>query len=147
MGIINSMDMCLNKLWEIVEDQEPWCAAFTGSCRESDMTERLNNNILAWEITWTEKPSRLWSMGFQRVRHNLLTKQQEFIGYLQGLSSLEYKKALCNPYIVCVGAQSQTLCNPMDCSPPNSSVHGIITARILEWVAFTSSRASFQHRN
>jgi len=27
------------------------------------------------------------------------------------------------------------LCNPMDCSPPGSSVHGILLARILEWVA------------
>ena len=31
-----------------------------------------------------------------------------------------------------------TLCNPMDCSPPGPSVHGIIQARILEWVAITS---------
>ena len=28
-----------------------------------------------------------------------------------------------------------TLCNPMDCSPPGSSVHGILQARKLEWVA------------
>ena len=27
-----------------------------------------------------------------------------------------------------------TLCNPMDCSPPGSSVHGILQERILEWV-------------
>ena len=27
------------------------------------------------------------------------------------------------------------LCNPMDCIPPGSSVHGILQARILEWVA------------
>ena len=31
-----------------------------------------------------------------------------------------------------------TLCNPMDCSPPGSSVHGILEARILEWVAMLS---------
>ena len=38
-------------------------------------------------------------------------------------------------------AQScQTLCNPMDCSPPGSSVHGIFQARILEWVASSYSR-------
>ena len=30
------------------------------------------------------------------------------------------------------------LCNPMDCSPPGSSVHGILQARILEWVAMSS---------
>ena len=29
-----------------------------------------------------------------------------------------------------------TLCDPIDCSPPGSSVHGIFQARILEWVAF-----------
>ena len=33
-----------------------------------------------------------------------------------------------------------TLCNPMDCSPPDSLVHGIFQARILEWVAIPSSR-------
>ena len=32
-----------------------------------------------------------------------------------------------------------TLCNPVDCSPPGSSVHGILQARILEWVAVPSS--------
>ena len=31
------------------------------------------------------------------------------------------------------------LCNPMDCSPPGSSVHGILQARILEWVAIAST--------
>ena len=35
-----------------------------------------------------------------------------------------------------------TLCNPMDCSLPCSSVHGILQARILEWVAFPISRGS-----
>ena len=37
-----------------------------------------------------------------------------------------------------------TLCNPMDCSPPGSSVHGILQAWILEWVAYPSSRESSQ---
>ena len=36
-----------------------------------------------------------------------------------------------------------TLCNPTDCSPPGSSVHGILQARILEWVAVPSSRGIF----
>ena len=35
-----------------------------------------------------------------------------------------------------------TLCDPMDCSLPGSSVHGILQARILEWVATPSSRGS-----
>ena len=33
-----------------------------------------------------------------------------------------------------------TLCDPMDCSPPGSSVHGISQARILDWVAISHSR-------
>ena len=33
-----------------------------------------------------------------------------------------------------------TLCDPMECSPPCSSVHGILQARILEWVAIPFSR-------
>ena len=37
-----------------------------------------------------------------------------------------------------------TLCNPLDSSPPGSSVHGILQARILEWVAMPSSRGSSQ---
>ena len=35
-----------------------------------------------------------------------------------------------------------TLCNPMDCSPQGFSVHGILQARILEWVAIPFSRRS-----
>ena len=36
-----------------------------------------------------------------------------------------------------------TLCDPMDCSPLGSSLHGILQARILEWVAMPSSVRSF----
>ena len=42
-----------------------------------------------------------------------------------------------------LGTQScPTLFNPMDCSPPGSSLHGIFQARLLEWVAIPSSRGS-----
>ena len=39
-----------------------------------------------------------------------------------------------------------TLCNPMDCSLPGSSVHGISQAKILEWIDFSFSRGPSQHR-
>ena len=44
--------------------------------------------------------------------------------------------------IVCAQLLSYilTVCNPMDCSPPRSSIHGIFLARIMEWVAMPSSR-------
>ena len=36
-----------------------------------------------------------------------------------------------------------TICDPMNCSPPGSSVHGILQTRILEWVAILFSSGSF----
>ena len=45
---------------------------------------------------------------------------------------------------VCLVAQPcLILCDPMDCSPPGSSVHGISQARVLEWVAISSYRGIF----
>ena len=50
---------------------------------------------------------------------------------------------LASSVCACLVAQScLTLCDPMDCSPPGSSVHGILQARILEWVAILFSRGS-----
>ena len=40
-----------------------------------------------------------------------------------------------------------TLCDPMDCSLLGSSVHGILQARILEWVAISFTRGSSQPRD
>ena len=40
-----------------------------------------------------------------------------------------------------------TLCDPMDCSPPGISIHGIFQARLLEWVAISFSRGSSQPRD
>ena len=43
----------------------------------------------------------------------------------------------------CLATKScRILCNPMDCSSPHSSVHGIFQVRILEWVAISFSRGS-----
>ena len=53
-------------------------------------------------------------------------------------SYLQYEKS----WIGAVAQSWLTLCDPMDCSLPGSSVHGISQARILEWVAFSYSRGS-----
>ena len=52
--------------------------------------------------------------------------------------------------LMCVCAQSLShvqLCDTMDCGPPGSSVHGILQARTLEWVAIPFSRGSSQPRD
>ena len=54
---------------------------------------------------------------------------------------------ICDSNSSSVVAQScPTLCNLMDCSPPGSSVHEILQARILEWVAIPFFRGSSQSR-
>ena len=45
------------------------------------------------------------------------------------------------------GSFAGFLCNPVDCSPPGSSIHGVLQARILEWVAVSFSRGSSQPRD
>ena len=57
------------------------------------------------------------------------------------------KKNICICIYVCVCVQlCSTLCDPMDCNLPGSSVHGIFQARILERVAISYARGSFWPR-
>ena len=50
----------------------------------------------------------------------------------------------CFYWVICMHAKSvqscPTLCSPMDCSPSDSPVHGVLQARMLEWVAMPASR-------
>ena len=64
------------------------------------------------------------------------------------LSHVREKQCVCSyyNYLMCMYIIAQsclTLCDPTDCSPPGSSVQGILQARILEWVAMPSSRGYF----
>ena len=87
---------------------------------ESDMTERLNWTELNWVL---QKKSSAIS-GFRSYWRKLTTESESEV------------------------AQScPTLCDPMDCSPLGSTAHGILQARILEWVAISFSRGSSQPRD
>ena len=90
-----------------------------------------HSSTLAWKIPRTKEPGRLQSMGSQRVRHDWATAHT----YIHTL----YLRGLCcaQPLQSCL-----TLWDPMDHSPPGSSVHGILQARIQEWIAMPSRGAS-----
>ena len=78
-----------------------------------------------------------------------------FLIWLSISSSVHLKKTfscrfLHNPYMLCYAKLLQscpTLCDAMDCSPPGSSVHGILQARILEWVAMPLSNVILIYSN
>ena len=85
----------------------------------------------------TSRPSTL------AVCRLLNTPGQLFSGEAPSAGSLGRELGL-----LCMCAQScPTPCNPMDCSPPGSSVQGIFQARILQWVAISFSRRSSQPRD
>ena len=66
--------------------------------------------------------------------------------YLHFLCILK-KQELSFTYVVKVTQLCPTFCDPVDSSPPGSSVHGICQARILEWVAVPFSRGSSQPKD
>ena len=80
------------------------------------------------------------------IRDNTATHQvyydifEPFLSQFKQLASREGsreggKRCMCMHAQLCL-----ILCNPMDCSPPGASGHGTFQARILEWVAISSSR-------
>ena len=89
------------------------------------------SSILVWRIPWTEDPGRLQSMGLLRVGHDWMT-----------LWNARFILAMINQMKVKVAQSCLTLWDPMDCI-----VHGLLQARILEWVAFPFSRGSSQPRD
>ena len=66
---------------------------------------------------------------------------------LLGLQTFRGLRKIWIPQKTCVSVLSHAVmsdsCDPVDCSPPGFSVYGILQARILEWVAISSSREIF----
>ena len=73
--------------------------------------------------------NRGWAVGNGQHRQDRTT--------VLNLSESDHPRCVCSVTQSCL-----TLCDPMDCGPPGSSVHGILQARILVWVAVPSSRGS-----
>ena len=110
-----------------------------------------HSSTLAQKIPRTEEPSRLQSTGSQRVGHNWVISLH--------FTSLHFSKSTQNGPLYLGPSRVEgrvletvffmflTLCDPVNCSPPGSSVHGFLQAIILEWIAIPSSRGSSQPRD
>ena len=96
-----------------------------------------HSGILDWRIPWTEEPGRLQSMGLQRVRYFLATKSPPE-GYIVQLEKYNQYFIIAISYEVKVSQLYPNLCNSK-----GYTVHGILQARILEWVAFPFSGGIF----
>ena len=74
---------------------------------------------------------------------------KKYLKFKRSKNILEMEKILIQHFLFVseVTQSCPTLCDPMDCSLPGSSVHGIFQARIVEWVAISFSRRSSQPRD
>ena len=81
-----------------------------------------HSNILAWRIPQAEESGGLWSIGSQKVRNDG--------------SNLHAAAAAAKSLQSC-----PTLCDPIDGSPPCSTIPGILQASTLEWLAISFSNA------
>ena len=94
---------------------------------------------LAFLYTTNEKSEREIK---EIIPFNTVTKRIKYLG----INLPKETKDLYAENYACMHVKSLqscvTLCDPMDCSPPGSSVHGILQARILEWFPISFSRGS-----
>ena len=107
--------------------KESWPKMFCRQCRQ---------NVLR-HVCYSKSSNKL------EAEHRLLEMDHK------NRMSINWLHTVCRPW---AGQSAQRhgkslqscpiLCDPMDCSPPGSSAHGILQAKILEWVVTPSSRGS-----
>ena len=112
--------------------------------------------VVEWAVTAmcahrsSEQQLVLWQKAGDKARElsKSIVTSRSLTTLCKGIKIHTYLRRVWVNFIImtCMCAKSLQLCpavcDPMDWSPPGSSVHGILQARILEWVAISSSRGS-----
>ena len=97
--------------------------------KESDTTERLTLHFSVLQLS-VRVGDRKWCSGIPESGYILNKANRPVL-----TEQVEWNVRVCT-----VAQSCFTLCDPVDCSRPGSSVHGILQARILKWVAISYSR-------
>ena len=139
----------------------PWSLAGYSpwGCKESDVTEHACTHACIQPLFLTHwpcqtqgertsgsslRPMRCFSTSKHYFRKNYLFYIGiELICNIVLVSGIQQTGSVIHMCCLCLVVQScPTLCDPVDYSLPGSSVHGILQARVLEWVAIPFSRGS-----
>ena len=99
----------------------------------------IHSSTLAWIIPWTEEPGTSYA-----AVHGVSRRQTQLSDFTFTFHFHALEKAMVRGIADAAAKSLQscpTLCDPIDSSPPGSSVLGIVQARTLEWVAISFSNA------
>ena len=112
-----------------------------GKCIETEIRvcKGMGVHVCLW---MTPKHLKYWFWGY---KHTVVSKQ--FHKHRKHKLSRQGCHIHRSAVLGLVAQSCPTFCDPMDCSPPGSFVHGILQAKILEWVAIVFSRGSSQPRD
>ena len=111
-----------------------WLAQFLTLPANRGRLHQFQANLWTFMMEWRWDRPKAKPMGFWPKR--------------KAEKSSRVPGSMCKHACVCAWSfhSCPTLCDPMDCGLPGSSVHGILQARLLEWVAMPSSMGSSQAR-
>ena len=121
------------------------CLKGASSLDDASWGRALSPNQRSWELSLLLVPRSpptspfFCPCGFHWVSHFIASQLtflflSFFLSFFTSDSNINMKEKKESE----VSQSCLTLCSPMDCSPPGSSVHGILQARILEWVDISS---------
>ena len=127
-------------------------------CEHSYLSKSTIYYTASWKESISWEYAALWSMLLAPTTEGWSKSMLHATFFFLVLFLLKFKRiflsfflqcciSFCHEERVLVSHLYPTLCDPMDCSPPGSSVRGILQTRILEWVSTSFSRGSSQPRD